>query len=256
MVSPVIRAIGRLIVPSSIRPSVRRLWVKWKYAGNVFQCSCCGSRLRRFLPHGQPPETNFLCPVCRSKPPHRLAALLFDNHPEWFRQNGLLVHIAPEDELRRKLMRLARMQQMEYRCGGITGHGDEYLDIFRLPFDDGSVDFLYCCHVLNMVENDLAAMREVFRVMRPGGIALLQVPAFYYGAMSLESFDTQDRIAKFRDPLMYRCYSDPDYVSRLMAAGFRVERFLASQFPPTLVARHELKQEVLHACFKSESTCL
>jgi SAM-dependent methyltransferase len=243
----------RMVVPQACRPVLRRIWAKARYAGTSFRCSCCRSRLSGFLAHGQPAEPQFLCPVCRSKPPHRLAALLFDLHPEWFPRDGLLLHVAPEEELKRKLRVRADVCGMTYHCGGITGTGLEYLDLLDLPMEDQSVDLIYCCHVLNMVQDDFAAMREVRRVLRPAGVALLQVPAFYAGETTLESVDEEDRQRKFSDPMMYRCYTDLDYVHRLNRCGFRVERFLASHFDPAVVQRHQLKQEVLHACYPDKN---
>lgn len=240
---------ARMVVPPGFRPLLRRIWTKARYVGTKFRCSCCKSHLSGFLPHGQPAEPQFLCPVCRSKPPHRLAALLFDLHPEWFSRGGMLLHVAPEEELKIKLRARADVCGMTYLCGGITGIGPEYIDLLNLPMEDQSVDLIYCCHVLNMVEDDLAAMREVRRVLRPSGVALLQVPAFYSGETTLESVDEEDRKRKFSDPMMYRCYTDLDYVHRLNRCGFRVARFRASDFEPSLVQRHQLKQEVLHACY-------
>ncbi len=139
---------------------------------------------------------------------------------------------------------------MAYRCGGITGEGEFYLDLLHLPFRDGSVDLLYCCHVLNMVEDDLAAMKEVHRVMAADGVALLQVPAFYKGDHSLESKTPEESMRLFGDSSMYRIYSDADYISRLQSTGFFVRKFLASDLPGPLIEKHQLKNEVLHACFK------
>ena len=161
----------RMVVPQACRPVLRRIWAKARYAGTSFRCSCCGSRLSGFLAHGQPAEPQFLCPVCRSKPPHRLAAILFDLHPEWFPRDGLLLHVAPEEELKRKLRARADVCGMTYRCGGITGTGSEYLDLLELPMEDQSVDLIYCCHVLNMVQDDFAAMREA--IAAPGPAAIL-----------------------------------------------------------------------------------
>ena len=177
---------------------------------------------------------------------------MFQCHPEWFRAGGLLVHVAPEAELMKQLSAIARSGGMTYRCGGITGQGEFYLDLLNLPFRNDSVDLLYCCHVLNMVPDDVAGMREVFRVMSPCGVALLQVPAFHQGTASVESRSAEESMSLFHDPLMYRCYSDPDYVARLQSVGFHVRHLLASELPQELVRKHQLKNEVLHACFKQD----
>ena len=253
MFSDMLAKLGRIIVPQRFRPVLRRQWLKVRHFGCARQCNLCGSLLSRFVPHGYPSEPDFLCPICRSKPPHRLAARMFEEHPEWFTQHGLMVHIAPEPELMRKLSERAQDCGMAYRCGGITGQGEFFLDLLNLPFEDGSVDLLYCCHVLNSLQDDNAAMREVFRVMRPGGVALLQVPAFYQGTTTLETNSYAERMSVFNDEGIFRCYTDADYVERLNQAGFQVRHFLASGLPPDLIRRHSLKNEVVHACYKQRS---
>lgn len=122
-------------------------------------------------------------------PSHRTGwrPFYFKTHSEQFVPGGLLVHVAPEPELRKRLQSRARCSGVEYRVGGITGTGQEHLDLRNLPFGDNSVHLLYCCHVLNCMQDDRAAMAEVLRVLHPRGVALLQVPAFYRGAETRET---------------------------------------------------------------------
>ncbi len=253
MIGRFLTALGRGVVPPNFRPKLRRQWLKLLSAGTTANCCCCGSWLREFIPHGKPPEPDFLCPICRSKPPHRLSALLLEQHSEWFRYGGLVVHVAPEDELMKQLSAKARVAGMTYRSGGITGQGEFYLDLLNLPFEAKSVDLLFCCHVLNMVQDDLAAMKEVFRVLKDDGVALLQVPAFYEGPGSLESSSPEESLLLFNDSLMSRRYSDCDYVARLESVGFCVQHLRAKDFSDEKIQRHQLKGEVLHACSKGET---
>ena len=70
-------------------------------------------------------------------------------------------------------------------------HGDRYItadlesplakvkmDIHQMPFGDRTFDVVLCNHVLEHVENDIRAMEEIHRVLKPGGFAILQVPFF------------------------------------------------------------------------------
>lgn len=70
-------------------------------------------------------------------------------------------------------------------------HGDRYItadlesplakikmDIHQMPFADRSFDVVLCNHVLEHVDNDIRAMEEIHRVLKPGGFAILQVPFF------------------------------------------------------------------------------
>lgn len=70
-------------------------------------------------------------------------------------------------------------------------HGDQYItadlespwakvkmDIHQMPFGDNHFDVVLCNHVLEHVDDDIQAMREIHRVLKPGGWSILQVPFF------------------------------------------------------------------------------
>ena len=137
---------------------------------------------------------------------------------------------------------------MRYRSGGIGGSGDSFLDLRRLPFEDGTVDLVYCCHVLNSMTEDREAMREVRRVLAPGGVAVLQVPAFESGPHTVETFGLHDRMRVFGDDGIYRRYTNADFHVRLKEAGFAVEEFRADALPAADRERYQLKREHLHVC--------
>lgn len=247
-----VTALGWLkrLVPAAWRPRMRSAWVRLRNAGVRHRCNVCGAGLRRFAAHGVPEEANFRCPVCHSKPPHRLAELFFSSHPDLFRVGGLLVHVAPELGLGRRLSKMAELTGMHYRGGGITGVGDTHLDLLAMPFASDSVSLLYCCHVLNCLQDDRQAMREVCRVMRADGVAVLQVPAFCQGPDTIETQSLDQRLSTFSDAGIYRCYTNADYEQRLRDAGFDVVAHRATQVPSALIDRHQLKSEVLHVCRK------
>jgi SAM-dependent methyltransferase len=240
----------RALVPAPWRPALRRAYTRVRHAGLRRRCNVCGCALRGFLAHGIPPEPDFLCPICGSKPPHRLAAIFFELHPALFARGRSLVHVAPEAGLGRRLRAQAQAAGMNYRSGDLGGTGDAHLDLRRLPFADGSVDLFYCCHVLNCMEEDRQAMREIHRVLHPSGLALLQVPAFERGPHTVETQGRDSRLATFGDDGIYRRYTNDDYHDRLREAGYRVEEFRAIDQPEALGVRHQLKREVLHLCRK------
>jgi SAM-dependent methyltransferase len=178
-----------------------------------------------------------------------LAWLFFQRTPQLFHAGGLCVHVAPEPELGRQLRRRAEAAGMTYRSGNISASGDQYMDILDLPMEDQSVDLFYCCHVLNSMNEDRQAMREVHRVLRPTGTAVLQVPAFYEGATTLEAGPEEaDRLRLFKDVGISRCYTDADYVHRLQEAGFQVRHYRAKDLPEREVEKYALKAEVFHVC--------
>ncbi len=181
-------------------------------------CPVCESHLRAFVAHRNDPEMQFdsLCPVCACKCPHRCDWLFIQDYCRRASGRLRLLHVAPEPHLGR---RLAALTNVDYVCGDIVaGIGDVRLDICRLPFADASFDLICCCHVLMMLPDDAPAIAEMFRVLRPGGIAVIENPVAT-GVGTLEPATAEERLELFKDETILRLYGD-DYRERLSAAGF------------------------------------
>ena len=101
-----------------------------------------------------------------------------------------------------------------------------YLDVQHIETADNYFDVVVCCHVIEHVEDDARALKEIYRVLKPKGFAVLQVPLALDLEKTLE--DKNDRTPKQRK-IAYgqvdhiRLYG-LDYFDRLQAAGFRVVR--------------------------------
>jgi hypothetical protein len=247
-----VKSILKQLVPQAARPWVRRQWTRVASFGWKRHCPVCGWRLSRFAPHGDPVEEEAVCPICASKAPHRLAFCFFQRRPQLFRPGATLLHVAPERELGQRLAAWCGMAGMAYRPGGLAEQGDQYLDLRATGLPAGSVHLLYCCHVLNAMVEDRAAIREAFRILHPQGTAVLQVPAFCRDERTLEPETREGRLAAFRDEFIYRFYTEADFVARLAEAGFVVETFRASEFSPEDSERWQLKRELLHVCRKAQ----
>ena len=97
-------------------------------------------------------------------------------------------------------------------------------DLLDLPFVDGHFDFILCSHVLEHIDDDLRAMREIARVMKDGGWGLIQSPVDVNRKVTLEKIGTmspQGRLKMFGHPDHVRLYG-LDYVDRLQDSGFHV----------------------------------
>jgi SAM-dependent methyltransferase len=102
---------------------------------------------------------------------------------------------------------------------------DIHFDIQRAPLPSASFDVIICSHVLEHVADDRRAMRELFRLLRPGGWAHLQVPIHPYRRSTLEdrAINTAElRQRHYWGPDHVRLYG-LDYFERLAEAGFVVE---------------------------------
>lgn len=199
-----------------------------------------------------------LCPTCHSTDRERLIALFLDRHRELLRQPATrLLHVAPEERLAERLREWLGKER--YTSGDIhPEHYDRpvmYLDVENLPFDNWMFDVVVCNHVLEHVCDDAAALHEIYRVLRPGGIAILQVPI----AKSLEitrelgATTDEERVLYFGQRDHRRLYGR-DYASRLAAAGFDVTSIPAHDFG-TLVKDHLLNpRETLFVGTRSTET--
>jgi ubiquinone/menaquinone biosynthesis C-methylase UbiE len=104
---------------------------------------------------------------------------------------------------------------------------DLNVDLTKIPFPNSTFNAIICNHVLEHIPNDRAAMAEFFRVLKPDGWAMLQVPISFHLAATYEDFsiiDPMDRERAFGQNDHVRIYA-MDYVDRLKQAGFAVDLF-------------------------------
>ncbi len=193
------------------------------YRGHNFSCPICGGRLRRFLPYGYKlVREGALCPSCFSLERHRLLWLFLQRRTNFFSSPQKVLHVAPEQSFYR---RFRQMKNLEYITSDLESPlADIRADLLQLPFEDGSFDVVICNHVLEHVKDDRKAMGEILRVLKPGGYAILQVPADYTLSKTLEDplvTDPDERQRLFRQKDHLRLYGQ-DYPDRLKNAGFLI----------------------------------
>lgn len=201
--------------------SAGRRWQQIKHFGLKRQCPLCGSRVRSFLPHGTPVREQALCPVCRCKEAHRLAYLYLSERTSLLERPTTMLHVAPEPDLSAWLRTIP---QLNYVCGDLCfGVGDVCLNLCCLPFANNSFDLIYSAHVLNAIPDERAAMQEVCRVLKPGGVAIMNVP-LQPGAATQEPDEnsTAGRIRLCNDPDIYRIYGE-DLPERFAGIPLQIE---------------------------------
>ena len=125
-------------------------------------------------------------------------------------------------------------------------------DATNLAFPDEVFDFIYCSHVLEHIEEDKKALREMRRVLRVGGHAIFQVPIT--AEKTLEDptvVDPEQRLVVFGDRGHVRRYG-PDVATRLRAFGFLVETFrvedVVKEADATRMGLADRPQEILFCC--------
>lgn len=200
----------------------------------MFECPFCGGLAGSFLPFGLTSPVlrekavvgggyrlNAVCPSCSSLDRERLVYLFLLNHTNIFSSEANVLHVAPEGNLSAVLSR----RPVYVAADLVPLDGMVRVDVTEIPFDAASFDVVICNHVLEHVPDDRAALREIVRVLRPSGWAILQVPCSASSAATYEDdrvTDPVDRDRVFGQEDHVRIYGQ-DYPERLRAAGFRVE---------------------------------
>jgi ubiquinone/menaquinone biosynthesis C-methylase UbiE len=123
------------------------------------------------------------------------------------------------------------------------------MDVQNIPFPDGSFDVVFCNHVLEHVADDRAAMREMWRVMRPGGWGVMLSPVDETHRTTFEDDTITDRAERTRlfGQYDHRRVYGLDYADRLRKAGFTVEeRDYFAELPEEERRRYGLRSEILY----------
>lgn len=197
------------------------------YKGRGRECPICGSHYRRFMPYGYvTSREDALCPHCLSLERHRMIWLWLKECSDLFDNKPLLLHIAPEISLMRHFKHLYRGTKNYITADLESPLADLHFDIQDIPMKDCSVDVVICNHLMEHVEDDIKAMRELYRIMRRGGWGILLVPEDRSRATTFEDdtiTDPNERTRIFGQYDHRRIYGR-DFDNRLQKAGFRVER--------------------------------
>lgn len=224
------------------------------YKGNNVECPVCTASFRKFLPYGRKSRENALCPNCLALERHRLIWLYLQRKTDFFTKERKMLHIAPELCF---IDRFEKMTNLEYITGDIESPlAKVKMDIHEIPFEENTFDVIFCNHVLEHVEDDILAMKEMLRVLKPGGWAILQVPFFYplpkstYEDKSITS--PKDREKAFGQDDHVRMFGE-DYGQRLASAGFKVtEEKMVMELSPVEVKRFALpEKEIIYRVEKA-----
>ena len=223
------------------------------YAGRGVECPVCGHHYRKFLPYGYAiSRENALCPWCLTLERHRLLWLYLCNETDFFESHPRVLHVAPE---RCFIQRFERVLGDNYVTADLESPlAKVKMDIQAIPFGADEFDVIFCNHILEHVEDDRKAMREMFRVMRPGGWGILLSPVNYAREHTYEDASIvtpEARLAAFGQPDHVRDYGR-DYADRLLEAGFDVEEIdYVKYLKPEDVARFGLRSEIIYLVRKA-----
>lgn len=224
------------------RDRLRKFFFSWRYGrGNAYYCVFCGRSAARFLPTGvnRPVlkrldvvgagrRKNAKCPHCLSSDRARLILLYLKTQTSAFDAPTRLLDIGPD---RRLAATLSGADNVDYVCGSLNPEPIEMcnpmrLDVTALPFESDQFDIVLCSHVMEYVRQDELGFREIRRVLRQGGSAVLQAPIAQRLDKTREGWPGMSRresIRHFGHSGNVRLYG-LDYEDKLTQAGFRVKR--------------------------------
>ena len=213
---------------------VARPFLTQIFKGNRFTDPIDGKSYRKLLDYGyENPRKNVLSPSTLSLERHRLMWLYLKNETDFFTAPLKVLHVAPEQAF---LKRFRLMSNLDYSTLDIESPiADIKADLRQLPLNDNTYDVIFCNHVLEHIVEDTVAMKELYRVMKPGGWGIFQVPMKYDLDKTYEDFsitDPKERQKHFGQYDHVRWYG-MDYFDRLKNVGFEVDTsFTINRYSP------------------------
>ncbi|GAA4270722.1 methyltransferase domain-containing protein [Aquimarina gracilis] len=221
--------------------------------GKTYTDPIDGKSFSKFLPYGyENQRDNVLSPSTLSLERHRLLWLYLKNETDFFTTKAKVLHFAPEQAF---YQRFRKLKNLDYTTTDLNSPlANVKADICNLPFDKDQYDIIFCNHVLEHIPDDTKAMQELFRVLKPGGMAILQIPQDLNREKTFEDdsiTDPKERAKIFGQYDHVRVYGR-DYFEKLRSIGFKVDEVdYTNILTPEEVTKYCLaKGEILPVCYK------
>ena len=203
---------------------------------------------RTFLPYGyENPREHVLSPSTLSLERHRLLWLFLQNKTDFFSKEYSVLHFAPEQAFHKRFQKLKNLNYVTTDLNSPLANVKA--DICNLPFKDNSFDVILCNHVLEHIPDDTKAMQELYRVLKPNGWGIFQIPQDLKRERTFEDDSITDRRKRAEIFGQYdhvRIYGR-DYFDKLRNVGFTVEEVnYTSSFSDEDIERYRLaKGEII-----------
>lgn len=229
----------------SLLKRLLNLFCKKKSIDTPFFCPTCNGRQVAFLPlpdfyresalqngyiyFGKGEMTaleTYSCANCGASDRERLYTFWIDQQVEkgLFSKSTRVIHFAPEAVLSAKLKSL---NIFDYKTADLMmDHVDYKVDMMAMPFDDDSFDFFICSHVLEHVDSDDQAIKELYRIIAKGGCGILMAPIIVGLEHTAEDSSIKDEAGRWKNFGQndhVRLYAHDDYVNKIRGHGFSVE---------------------------------
>lgn len=186
-----------------------------RYRGSNYTCNLCKYSLKKFI---ELDNGDLLCPNCGSLPrTRRLWDVIKDEL-----EGKTILHFSPTPSLKQQIETIATKRYITTDYENEFEAENQY-DIENIPEPDNSFDLIICYHVLEHIEDDMQAMSELYRVLKPNGVCYIQTP-FREGEILEDSKITskEDRLKYFGQEDHVRLYSIKGLSKRLGGVKFDV----------------------------------
>ena len=176
---------------------------------------------------------NFACLYCSANDRERHLFMYFDKIKLWEKiPNSQILHFAPEGNLSKKIKSLNPLKYI--KADFYPSQEDiEKIDATDITFNNETFDLLICNHVLEHIPNYLKAMSEIYRVLKPNGIAILQTP---YSTLLSHNFEEKNINTDEQRLFFYgqndhcRTFSEKHFFEDLKKVGFTLKILKNSDF--------------------------
>jgi SAM-dependent methyltransferase len=223
------------------------------YRGKTYKDPIDGRTFSKFLSYGYERERpNVLSPSTLSLERHRLLWLYLQRETDFFSRAQKVLHFAPEQAFYK---RFRHLDHLDYTTTDLNSPiADIKADICDLPFESSNFDTVICNHVLEHIKDDTKALQEMFRVLKPNGMAILQIPQDLSRKNTFEDdsiTDQKERAKIFGQYDHLRVYG-LDFFDKLRSVGFEVKEvdFTAKLSNDEINYYRLQKGELIPVCFK------
>jgi SAM-dependent methyltransferase len=252
-------------IPHALWKTLTHAYMNIKLMGSTYTCPLCGRSYRKFYAAGFDFPVlreldvvgggfreNVRCPGCNSGDRERLFFLYMRDVLKVETAKLTILQVAPEESVQKVLKSLKNISHESVDLD--SPRADKKMDVQNLLYASETFDIVICNHVLEHIIDDLRAMRELHRVLKKGGTAILQVPISHTLTETFEDSSVQtasDRERVFGQSDHVRIYAQ-DYEERLRTCGFSVQAIpYAHVVGEELTRKYALNpRENLYVCTK------
>ncbi|WP_296801401.1 methyltransferase domain-containing protein [uncultured Methanobrevibacter sp.] len=219
-----------------------------------YECPVCGEKFPMFLPFSR--RKKAFCPNCESLERQRLIAYYFKNYTDIFSKPVKLLHFAPEPGLYNLFNNCSSIDYLPVDLE-LRYCVKEQVDMCSIQYGDNSFDVIYNSHVLEHVVDDVKALNELYRCVKPaseGGYVVIVIPLFRNMDYTLEKaeYNTPELRLKYYGQEDHLRKYGLDFKDKLIAVGFDVDELICGDFVnDDLIKKYGLiPTETIYVCKK------